>query len=653
MAQSEFSSKPSSERARKQSLLVARVFHTLGFRIFVIGLAFLVLPLLIHFGHAFYENQSLYKKELFIEMCEIAKGRTRLITQFFNGKFDELGILDAIVAEVVENGTQQPGGVVSAAFREAVFQNYVSYIFVETLNVQGDLNCILGAPAQLSSCVNLFRDQIAEVMKSGKGVFVAEDPISHLKHLYISRAVMSTQGTHAIGAVTIAVKPQSWFDTLSRYFTPEMENNFFIVDSSGATLLSNDPNFSLRDTTLFSVDLQEDIILAFHKNKGTKEGVEFLKFFSSEDSKVGIKVPIPNTELFFVASRPYSSFYRLFSAESLGRAVKFLIFYALIGGFFAVWLTHRMSKPLRDLCNTMEKVGRGDIAARYPYDKMGFEINVLGLGFNEMIKTLLETMEAAKNERIARELLGRELKIGQEIQRSLLPREIPEFPELDIAAAFFSASEVGGDFYDIFVRGKDNNKQLVIAIADAAGKGVSACLYSLGVRSMLRSYGVSSGSLAQMIIATNNLFCLDAADTGAFVTAWVGILDPKSKKLQFSCNGHLPALLLHSNGVVEELTTPGIALGAMPIDNVHSLETQLSVGDELYLFTDGLIEAENSQGEVFSKKRLIELLKTKKIKGAKGSIAEILKQMDLFCKGCPQRDDITILAICIPSIKQV
>ena len=84
MTQSGFSSKSSSEGTRKQSLLVARVFHTLGFRIFVIGLAFLVLPLLLHFGYTFYENQSLYKKELFIETCEIAKWRTRAITQIFN-----------------------------------------------------------------------------------------------------------------------------------------------------------------------------------------------------------------------------------------------------------------------------------------------------------------------------------------------------------------------------------------------------------------------------------------------------------------------------------------------------------------------------------------------------------------------------------------
>ena len=637
MAQSGFSSKPSSPLGTKnQSWFVTRVFRTLEFRIFVIALTFLVIPLLIYFSHAFYENQSVYKEELFLETCEISKGRARAITQFFNGKFDELGILGSIVAE------QQ---VSAAAFEQAARQDYVAYVFVEMLNAQGDFDCALSAPAQLPNCRNLFRDQMAEVMKSGKGVFVAEDPLSHVNQLYISRAVMSAQGEQALGTVTFAIKAQSWFEALSRYFTPELKNNFFIVNGSGELLLANGPNFSLQGTTVFPIDPQEDSVLAFQKIKGTKEGRRYLKFFSSEDSKIGIKVPIPNTDLFFVASSSYSSFFLVLSADSLGQALKFLLLYVLIGGFFAIWLTRRMSKPLRALCWTMEKVGKGDVDARYHYDSMGFEINVLGIGFNEMIKTLLQTLESAKNEKIARELLARELQLGQEIQQSLLPREMPEFPELDIAAAFLSAKEICGDFYDILVRGKESNKQLVITIADAAGKGVSACLYSLGVRSMLRSHGASNGSLTQMLVAANNLFCLDAADSGAFVTAWVGILDPKSKKLQFSCCGHLPALLRRSNGKLEELTTPGIALGVTPIDTVQSLETQLFAGDELYLFTDGVIEAENMSGQAFGKPRLVELLKTKKTKGAKDSIAEILKQMDLFCQGAPQKDDITILAI--------
>ena len=322
-----------------------------------------------------------------------------------------------------------------------------------------------------------------------------------------------------------------------------------------------------------------------------------------------------------------------------------LLLILVVGGGATLWLTFRLGKPLKSLCSAMERVKSEDLSARYAPDRMGFEINVVGMIFNSMIDSLMTFIEKVKQERAAKEAFERELMIGQEVQTSILPKKVPSFPGLDIAARFVSAKEVGGDFYDFLVLPGEEGDRLFFAIADTAGKGIYACLYSLSVRSMLRCYGEMYDDLGQILQETNNLFCLDTGDTGVFVTAWGAFFDEKTKKLFFSNCGHFPALLVRENGEIEKLTTPGMALGVERFDQVSTDSVELHSGDSLLLFTDGVVEAHNEKMAMFGEGRLMEAFVKRRHLPSKQIVDEIIEEVAFFAEGAPQHDDLTLLIL--------
>ncbi|HSX12183.1 MAG TPA: SpoIIE family protein phosphatase, partial [Rhabdochlamydiaceae bacterium] len=257
------------------------------------------------------------------------------------------------------------------------------------------------------------------------------------------------------------------------------------------------------------------------------------------------------------------SIYLLYQEEGTKLFPHLLIFILLtviFGGgatFFLIW---KMGRPLKQLHTVMRRVGLGELNLHYCKDKWGFEINELGSDFNQMIQSLLESIELAKNEKVAREVIQQELRIGHEIQKSLFPKALPHLSGVDLAAYFVPAKEISGDFYDLFMT---REGKLLIVMADAAGKGISACLYSFLFRNILRSLSEKESNLAKIIPLANHLFKLDAEESGNFITAWIGLYDPATRELEYGCFGHPPALLLHQDGTVTELGLSGSAFGVM------------------------------------------------------------------------------------------
>lgn len=329
----------------------------------------------------------------------------------------------------------------------------------------------------------------------------------------------------------------------------------------------------------------------------------------------------------------------------LYKIVGLLLLILVIGGGFTFWLTRRLAKPLHQLCLVMNKVKKGDLSSHYQMDRMGFEINVVGAIFNEMIGSIVTHMKAIKTEKIEKEILMQEFKIGQEVQKSILPKELPDFPGLTIGARFISAKEVGGDFYDFLMQESVHHNRLMISIADTAGKGIYACLYSLSVRSMLRSYAECYDDLSEIIKKANNLFCHDTGDSGVFVTAFVSFFDHVTREFHFSNCGHHPAVLKRKNGTIEKLTTKGMALGVVPFHHVETNKVQLHSGDMLLLFTDGIVEAHNEKMKMFGEEKLISHFEAKSDLPPQQIVDEIIEEVALFADGAPQYDDLTILVL--------
>lgn len=308
-----------------------------------------------------------------------------------------------------------------------------------------------------------------------------------------------------------------------------------------------------------------------------------------------------------------------------------------IVSFFVGWIIFMMSRPLKELFSVMNRVGEGEHAARYQKQKFGFEINSLGLFFNQMLEALSEHQKEIELHKLERQRLLQEFKIGHKIQKNILSEPM-KIEGLDIAPGYLPAKEVGGDFYDLFPL---NDEKILITIADTAGKGISACLYSLSVRSMLRSFALSCTSLGELISKANDLFILDAKESGMFVTAWIGIYDLKTKKLSYASMGHPFAVLKRKNEFLE-LGTANMAMGIEKQSNIEIKEVLLMNGDLLVLYTDGVIEAENQAGQLFGKEGVKKSLKGR-FASAKATVFSLLQEIKLFSKSMPQTDDITLL----------
>lgn len=323
------------------------------------------------------------------------------------------------------------------------------------------------------------------------------------------------------------------------------------------------------------------------------------------------------------------------------RLATLLFFVGGIGGGLVYLLTRRVARPLRSLVRVMDRVSQGASHVRYTPDRMGFEINELGKQFNVTMDGLLLHAQQAERERLGREKLAEELRIGHDIQAGLFPKHVPGLPGVDIATGNLSAKEVNGDFYDLF---RLENGKLLLVVCDMAGKGISACLFALGLRSLLRSLASLVDDVGEMVRRANELFWLDAHETSQFATLWVGLYDPVTRELVYCSQGHPPALLRRS-GQLQELWTDGIALGAQKVDIVPTKKIELRKEDLLFLYTDGVIEAHDPYNQLFGKNRLHEFLLRKKKETAQKMVDQLIEELYLFGQGSPQHDDTTFVVM--------
>jgi sigma-B regulation protein RsbU (phosphoserine phosphatase) len=237
------------------------------------------------------------------------------------------------------------------------------------------------------------------------------------------------------------------------------------------------------------------------------------------------------------------------------------------------------------------------------------------------------------------------LKLAHDIQMSMLPKRFPPFPdrsEFDLYAAIEPAREVGGDFYDFMLI---DNDHLGFAIGDVSGKGVPASLFMSVTKTLLR---VTAGKLSRpgaVLAELNNELCHDN-DTGTFVTIFYGVLRLRTGELEYSSGGHNPPYVLLQNGAVEPLEqTGGMALGILEGVTYRAKQVMLRPGEGLFLYTDGVTEAMDSAGDLFSDHRLQEFLQRAPELSPTELVRSVVGEVKRFSCGAEQSDDITALAL--------
>ena len=238
--------------------------------------------------------------------------------------------------------------------------------------------------------------------------------------------------------------------------------------------------------------------------------------------------------------------------------------------------------------------------------------------------------------------LERELQLAREVQVSLLPRDTPVLPGWEFAARWLPAREVAGDFYDFLSLPEG---RLGIVIGDVSDKGIPAALFMGLTRSIVRASLAAADSPAQGLTEVNRLLCAEST-SGMFVTLFFVQLDPAVGEMVYVNAGHNPPYLLRAeSGEVVRLTRTGMALGLMEGHELDQGRVRLDPGDALLLFTDGVTEALNDPGEMFSDSRLQEFLLAHRSDRA-ADLAEGLEvALSSFMGGAAPHDDITLVAI--------
>ena len=239
--------------------------------------------------------------------------------------------------------------------------------------------------------------------------------------------------------------------------------------------------------------------------------------------------------------------------------------------------------------------------------------------------------------------IDRELEFARSIQHSAIPSVFPPYPghsEFDIYATMDTAKEVGGDFYDFYFVGEN---RLGFLIADVSGKGIPAAMFMMTAKTIIKGYAESGKPVDEVFTTANEKLC-ESNDAGMFVTAWMGVLDTATGKVEFANAGHNPPLVRHTGGGFEYLRSkPCFILAGMDGIKYRENEFTLAPGDEIYLYTDGVTEATDSENNLYGEERLLALLNSMGDLSGEEICRAVKADIDAFVGDAPQFDDITML----------
>jgi sigma-B regulation protein RsbU (phosphoserine phosphatase) len=314
-----------------------------------------------------------------------------------------------------------------------------------------------------------------------------------------------------------------------------------------------------------------------------------------------------------------------------------------LGSLMAVVGAGTISRPIANLTAMTRRIAGGDFTQRIDIPARN-EIGVLAASFNEMTRRLNESIESLKETTAAKERIESELKIAHEIQMSMVPKTFPPFPdrrEFDVFATLVPAREVGGDFYDFFFIDDD---RLLFAIGDVSGKGVPAALFMAVVKTLLRATAGTAADPGDILRRLNDDLSRDN-ESCMFVTLFCGILHVGTGEIDYSNGGHNLPFHLHGRGLTPLDNPGGGALGVAENGVYPSARLRLGPEESLFLYTDGLTEAMDAAGELFSDERLEQLLRRTRAPGPRQLLGLVVEEVNAFSAGAPQADDITGLVL--------
>ncbi len=299
-------------------------------------------------------------------------------------------------------------------------------------------------------------------------------------------------------------------------------------------------------------------------------------------------------------------------------------------------------RRVKEINGVLSKIASGDLDET---------VNVSGsVEFEALSKDINTTVSALKGWiSEAKSYMDAELATAKAIQASALPQTFPPYPDIpkfDIFASMNPAKEVGGDFYDFFLINEDDGEssKLGFVLADVSGKGVPAALFMMKAKTQIRDYMMAGMGIGEAFDNANRQLC-EGNDAGMFVTVFAGILDYETGKVSYVNAGHNPPFLWLSKEWVYLDNKSGMPLGLFDAFPYESFEIDMNIGDQFFIYTDGVTEAMDVEGNLYGEERLKKVL-DKYYSSHPGRLnMEVQRDVLSFTNGAEQSDDIAILGL--------
>ncbi len=362
-----------------------------------------------------------------------------------------------------------------------------------------------------------------------------------------------------------------------------------------------------------------------------------LLFYGKKSYVAAVKKP----DYYLIASYPEDE------ANSLRRKYNILfmiIFLAIMSVLFVVlypFLNKHVLSSVRSIHGSLKRITSGDLDEKAAAGG-SLEFHDLSGDINDTVSKLKELIQEAK------EQMASEMENAWRIQESAVPTVFPENDRFSIFASMNTAEAVGGDFYDFFMT--DSNT-LVFVMADVSGKGMPAALYMMRAKTLIKTYASYGLPVEKVAEKTNIKLCEDASRT-MFVTAWIGFLNLRTGVLSYVHAGHtIPVLVGSEVSFVKQKIN--LVLGGVKRAKYIRQEITLSPGESIFLYTDGVSEAHNVKGEMYSEAKLLEVIRAycKDAPDRQGNdfcrdvCCFVAEDVFAFEGEAPQFDDITMMCV--------
>ena len=429
-----------------------------------------------------------------------------------------------------------------------------------------------------------------------------------------------------------------------RLFGSTYAAHSFIIDNKGNYIAHPDHERILKGNFLTQAEASKGtdddaIALAMiHGEEGSGtaviDGVPSYVFY----------VPINHVDMSMGVLVPMFTFH--FPGNMLTLILLLIIAAALAFTAFAIrYNVKRATKPLTELANSASEVAKGNFNAPLPDIQTQDEIYLLRNSFANMQQSLSKYIVELKETTASKAAIESELNIAHNIQMAMLPKIFPPYPErsdIDIFGSLTPAKAVGGDLFDFYIR----DEKLLFCIGDVSGKGIPAALVMAMTRAMFRTVSAHEKE-PHLIVSALNKAMSDGNDSNFFVTLFVGALDLHTGAMHYCNAGHdIPLLIGRKVGMLP--SDSNIPIGLMSDWEYTCQEVTIDAGTTIFLYTDGLNEAEDSEHQQFSEKRMIQLANTlleSHEHTPESLIDRMTEAVHAFIGDADQSDDLTMLAV--------